>query len=116
MSVRARRNGFSSQGAHGRPSLRATTTFPRAGIDWSPLAPSGHIQLHLWTGAVTYYAVEADGRMHRNAAWTYESPWRAAQRIAGHMTFRRVVRIGVATQSVGPIGTRGPLLPLLGRD
>jgi uncharacterized protein (DUF427 family) len=55
-----------------------------------------------WKGAASYYDVQVDGNLNRNAAWTYPSPsaaWTypgpgaAARHIKGHLAFWKGVPV-----------------------
>ena len=40
-----------------------------------------------WKGRASYYDIEANGEINKDAAWFYPSPLPAAQNIAGHIAF-----------------------------
>ena len=46
-----------------------------------------------WKGMASYYNVEVDGQVNRDAAWFYPSPKQAAKNIEGYVAFWRGVRV-----------------------
>ena len=53
---------------------------------------STHTTCH-WKGKASYYSVEVDGQVNKDAAWYYPTPSSAAQEIAGRIAFWRGVSI-----------------------
>ncbi len=46
-----------------------------------------------WKGVASYFTIEANGQVNKDAAWYYPSPKLAAKNITGHVAFWRGVRI-----------------------
>jgi uncharacterized protein (DUF427 family) len=46
-----------------------------------------------WKGLASYYDIEVDGQINKDAAWYYPSPKSAAKDIAGYVAFWRGVKI-----------------------
>ena len=46
-----------------------------------------------WKGIASYYDVEVDGQVNKNAAWYYPSPKPAAKDISGYVAFWKGVQI-----------------------
>ena len=46
-----------------------------------------------WKGVASYYDIEVDGQINRNAAWYYAQPSAAASRIKDHVAFWRGVKV-----------------------
>lgn len=46
-----------------------------------------------WKGVASYYDIEVDGKVKRDAAWYYPATKEAAQSIQGYVAFWRGVRI-----------------------
>ncbi|MGH8871694.1 MAG: DUF427 domain-containing protein [Acidimicrobiia bacterium] len=67
--------------------------FPPETVNWELLEPSDRTSVCHWKGVATYFDVVVDGRRLPAAAWTYQNPSRAAQRIQGHVAFWRGVRV-----------------------
>jgi uncharacterized protein (DUF427 family) len=46
-----------------------------------------------WKGIASYYDVEVDGQVNKDAAWYYPEPKDAAKKIAGYVAFWRGVKV-----------------------
>ena len=46
-----------------------------------------------WKGTASYYSVEVDGQVNRDAAWYYPEPKDAAKEIAGRVAFWKGVEV-----------------------
>jgi uncharacterized protein (DUF427 family) len=46
-----------------------------------------------WKGTASYYDVEVDGRVNKDAAWYYPDPLAAAAHIAGYVAFWKGVQV-----------------------
>lgn len=46
-----------------------------------------------WKGEASYFDVVLDDRVIENAAWSYQRPTRAAERIARYVAFARPVEV-----------------------
>jgi uncharacterized protein (DUF427 family) len=46
-----------------------------------------------WKGMASYYSVEVDGQVNKDAAWYYPSPKPAAKDISGYVAFWKGVRV-----------------------
>lgn len=46
-----------------------------------------------WKGEASYYNIEVNGRVNREAAWYYASPKKEAERIKGYIAFWRGVEV-----------------------
>jgi uncharacterized protein (DUF427 family) len=46
-----------------------------------------------WKGTASYYDIEVDGRVNKDAAWYYPDPLPAARHIAGHVAFWKGVTV-----------------------
>jgi len=46
-----------------------------------------------WKGIASYYDVEVDGQVNKNAAWYYPSPKPAAKDIGGYVAFWKGVQV-----------------------
>ena len=47
----------------------------------------------LWKGTASYYNVEVEGQVNRNAAWYYTAPQPAAKNISGYVAFWKGVQV-----------------------
>ncbi|MFO7031657.1 hypothetical protein B9T07_17125 [Limnospira fusiformis CCALA 023] len=48
-----------------------------------------------WKGVASYYTLEVEGELNKDAAWYYPSPKPAAQNIEGYIAFWRGVKVEV---------------------
>lgn len=46
-----------------------------------------------WKGIASYYNIEVDGQVNKNAAWYYPSPKPAAKDISGYVAFWKGVQV-----------------------
>ena len=67
--------------------------FPPDAVRRDYLRPSGtHTQCG-WKGTASYYDVDVDGALNRDAAWYYPDPKAAARNIAGYVAFWKGVAV-----------------------
>lgn len=67
--------------------------FPPDAINWDHFAESKTTTVCPWKGKASYYSIEVDGEVNRDAAWTYPNPKAAAREISDYVAFWRGVRI-----------------------
>ena len=67
--------------------------FPPEAINWEYFTPSETHTVCPWKGTASYYQVQVDGQMNRDAAWYYPEPKSAAANIQGRIAFWRGVRV-----------------------
>ena len=67
--------------------------FPMRAVRQEYLSPSEKITQCHWKGSANYYDVVVEGKVNRDAAWTYRQPFDAAKQIADHIAFWRGVEI-----------------------
>lgn len=48
-----------------------------------------------WKGEASYYSIEVDGKVNKDAAWYYPTPKDAAKEIKDHVAFWRGVKVEV---------------------
>ncbi len=46
-----------------------------------------------WKGVASYYSIEVNGEVNKDAAWYYPEPKDAASNIAGHIAFWRGIKV-----------------------
>lgn len=46
-----------------------------------------------WKGVASYYSIEVNGQVNKDAAWTYKTPLEAAKDIAEHVAFWKGVEV-----------------------
>jgi uncharacterized protein (DUF427 family) len=61
--------------------------FPREDVDLSLLVATDHHTEGRDKGTASYWSVRVDGRVAKNAVWSYENPVESAPAIAGYMSF-----------------------------
>jgi uncharacterized protein (DUF427 family) len=67
--------------------------FPPEAVHRQYLKPSDTHTTCSWKGQASYYHVEVDGEVNRDAAWYYPDPKDAAQNIKDHVAFWKGVEI-----------------------
>ena len=67
--------------------------FPPESIKSEHLRPSDTHTTCPWKGEASYYDIEVNGQLNKDAAWYYPSPKKAAQQIAGHVAFWKGVKV-----------------------
>jgi len=78
--------------------------FPPASIQRDHFKSSDHHTTCHWKGVASYFDLEVDGQLNRNAAWYYPDPSQAAEKIKDYVGFWKGVRISPAgeAESVRP--------------
>lgn len=72
--------------------------FPADSVDERYLVPSTTTTVCPWKGTASYYSVNVDGQLNRDAAWYYPTPSSAAKNIQGRVAFWH----GVKIEDAGP--------------
>lgn len=67
--------------------------FPPEAIDRQYFRDSSTHTTCPWKGIASYYSVEVDGQVNKDAAWYYPDPKPAAANIKGHIAFWRGVKV-----------------------
>jgi len=67
--------------------------FPPESINREYLAESDNRTVCPWKGEASYYHLEVDGEVNRDAAWYYPEPSEAAAEIRDHVAFWKGVQI-----------------------
>lgn len=73
--------------------LEGNDYFPSDSVNAELVRRSATTSVCPWKGQAEYMDIVADGRVNRDAAWTYRSPSSAAREITGHVAFWRGVKI-----------------------
>jgi uncharacterized protein (DUF427 family) len=60
---------------------------PRTDVSMALLSRTEHKTVCPHKGAASYYTIQAGDRISTNAVWSYETPFAAVARIAGHLAF-----------------------------
>ena len=67
--------------------------FPLDAVRQEYLKPSETHTVCGWKGIASYYHVEVNGELNRDAAWFYPDPKEAAAHVAGRIAFWKSVRV-----------------------
>lgn len=67
--------------------------FPPETIDRRYFHDSSTHTVCPWKGIASYYSVEVDGQVNKDAAWYYPDPKPAAANIKGYIAFWRGVKV-----------------------
>lgn len=67
--------------------------FPPESINKEYFKESDHSTVCPWKGDASYYHVEVDGEINKNAAWYYPDPKDAARQIKNHIAFWHGVEV-----------------------
>ncbi len=67
--------------------------FPPEAIDKQYFKDSGTHTTCGWKGVASYYSIEVDGQINKDAAWYYPTPKDAAKKIAGYIAFWKGVKV-----------------------
>jgi uncharacterized protein (DUF427 family) len=67
--------------------------FPLERVKREYLKDSSHTTMCPWKGVASYYDVEVNGQVNKNAAWYYATPSEAAKAIKGRVAFWHGVEV-----------------------
>lgn len=67
--------------------------FPPQAIKREYFKTSGTHTTCPWKGQASYYDIEVNGQVNKDAAWYYPSPKEAAKHIAGYIAFWKWVKV-----------------------
>jgi len=67
--------------------------FPLDAVKQDLLRPSATTSHCPWKGEASYYSIEADGAVNKDAAWYYADPLPAAAQIKGRVAFWKGVKV-----------------------
>ena len=74
-------------------TVEGNAYFPRDAVREDVLRPSEHHTLCPWKGTASYYDLEVDGAVNKEAVWYYPTPKDAAKEIAGRVAFWHGVEV-----------------------
>ena len=74
-------------------TVEGNAYFPRDAVREDVLRPSDHHTLCPWKGTASYYHLEVDGQVNRDAVWYYPTTKDAAKEIEGRVAFWHGVRV-----------------------
>jgi len=61
--------------------------FPPESVKWEYLSEGDRQYTCPWKGKAAYHNIEVEGKVNKNAAWSYPEPKPAAENITGHVAF-----------------------------
>jgi len=67
--------------------------FPPSTVRTEYLRPSDTHTVCSWKGTASYYDIEVNGKVNKDAAWYYPAPKPAAKNIAGYVAFWKGVQV-----------------------
>ncbi len=74
-------------------TVEGNAYFPRDAVRDAVLRPSRTATFCPWKGTASYFDLEVDGQLNRDAAWYYPTPKDAAKEITGRVAFWRGVEV-----------------------
>lgn len=91
--MRATWNGAVLAESDGTIVVEGNHYFPLNSVNREYLRESSRRTTCPWKGQSSYYSVDVNGKVNRDAAWTYSSPKPAASQIKDHVAFWRGVKV-----------------------
>jgi len=67
--------------------------FPPDSLNAEFFKPSSNHTTCPWKGVASYYDIDVDGKVNKDAAWFYPTPKDAAKNITGYIAFWKGVRV-----------------------
>lgn len=67
--------------------------FPADSVNMEFFKPSGTHTVCPWKGVASYYTIESDGAVNKDAAWYYPNTKDAAKQIEGYVAFWKGVKV-----------------------
>ncbi len=61
--------------------------FPMKSVNWEYLKPGSLHHTCPWKGKIAYFDIVVDGRVNKNAAWTYPDPLPPARSVKDYVAF-----------------------------
>ena len=74
-------------------TVEGNAYFPRDAVREDVLRPSDHHTFCPWKGTASYYDLEVEGRVNKDAVWYYPTPKDAAKEITGRVAFWHGVEV-----------------------
>ena len=75
-------------------TVEGNAYFPRDAVREDVLRPSDHHTLCPWKGTASYFHLEVDGQVNKDAVWYYPTTKDAAKGIEGRVAFWHGVQVG----------------------
>ena len=77
--------------------------FPTESVRKEYFNPTRRCYTCLWKGRAGYYDIVVEGKVNKDAAWSYFKPSAAAQKIKNYVAFDRSLGVKVEGDAVGEI-------------
>lgn len=74
-------------------NIEGNQYFPIDSVNNEYLNKSNTQTICHWKGTASYYNLEVDGKINKDAAWFYPTPSNLADKIKGHIAFWRGVEV-----------------------
>ncbi|TFV87374.1 DUF427 domain-containing protein [Blastococcus sp. CT_GayMR16] len=74
-------------------TVEGNAYFPREAVREDVLRPSDHHTVCPWKGTASYFDLEVEGQVNKDAVWFYPTPKDAAKEIQGRVAFWRGVQV-----------------------
>jgi uncharacterized protein (DUF427 family) len=74
-------------------TVEGNAYFPRDAVREDVLRPSDHHTVCPWKGTASYYDLEVDGAVNKDAVWFYPAPKDAAKEITDRVAFWHGVEV-----------------------
>ena len=74
-------------------TVEGNAYFPRDAVREDVLRPSDHHTVCPWKGTASYYDLEVDGAVNKDAVWFYPTPKDAAKEITDRVAFWHGVEV-----------------------
>jgi uncharacterized protein (DUF427 family) len=74
-------------------TVEGNAYFPRESVRDDVLRSSDTHSVCPWKGTASYFSIEVDGQVNRDAAWYYPEPKDAAKEITGRVAFWKGVQV-----------------------
>jgi len=78
--------------------LEGNYYFPKEDVSLDYFGESSRTYTCPWKGLANYKHLQVDGKVVEDAAWTYQTPSKAAEEIAGHLAFDQSLGIRVVAE------------------
>jgi uncharacterized protein (DUF427 family) len=74
-------------------TVEGNAYFPRGAVREDVLRPSDHHTVCPWKGTASYYDLEVEGAVNKDAVWYYPTPKDAAKEITDRVAFWHGVQV-----------------------
>lgn len=93
MATKAIWNGATIAATDVYEVVEGNVYFPPTAIDMQYFKPSNTHTTCGWKGVASYYTIEVDGKVNKDAAWFYPTPKPAAANVKDYVAFWKGVKV-----------------------